>query len=72
MLFRSLEKNAQVTVNVIDMTGRKVLTTTQNLNEGKQNISIDMERLASGVYTCSLEVKTEKGVTFATQKVTKM
>ena len=67
-----LENNAQVTVNVIDMTGRKVLTTTQSLNEGKQNLSIDMERLASGVYTCSLEVKTEKGVTFATQKVTKM
>ena len=68
----SLENNAQVTVNVIDMTGRKVLTTTQNLSEGKQNISIDMEKLVTGVYTCSLEVKTEKGVTFATQKVTKM
>jgi Protein of unknown function (DUF3500)/Secretion system C-terminal sorting domain len=67
-----LDNSAQVTVNVIDMTGRTVLTTRQNLSAGQQNISLDMAKLASGVYACTIEVKTTNGVTLATKKVTKM
>jgi hypothetical protein len=68
-----LENSAQVTVNVIDMMGRIVeKNAPQQLGTGEQQIAIPLENLPSGVYSCYIEVKTAQGVTFATQRVTKL
>jgi Protein of unknown function (DUF3500)/Secretion system C-terminal sorting domain len=73
MLKISLKNQSQVTVNVIDMTGRMVKKIApQQLEIGEQQINIPLENLPSGVYNCYIEVKTAQGVTFATQRVTKM
>jgi hypothetical protein len=69
----TLENSSQVAVNVIDMTGKMVKKIApQQLETGEQQITIPLENLPSGVYSCYIEVKTAQGVTFATQRVTKL
>jgi Protein of unknown function (DUF3500)/Secretion system C-terminal sorting domain len=69
----TLGNSSQVAVNVIDMTGKLVKKVApQQLGTGEQQIAIPLENLPSGVYSCYIEVKTAQGVTFATQRVTKL
>jgi hypothetical protein len=69
----TLENDAQLTVNVIDMIGRKVLNlASQPYSAGENTISLPMSNLPSGVYQCVVEVKTRKGVSYAIERVVKM
>jgi Protein of unknown function (DUF3500)/Secretion system C-terminal sorting domain len=68
-----LEKEAQLTVNLIDMTGRTVATiATQTYNAGENTLALPLERLPSGIYQCVVEVKTTSTLQYAIQRVTKL
>jgi Protein of unknown function (DUF3500)/Secretion system C-terminal sorting domain len=69
----TLEKDAQLTVNVTDMTGRKVLhLESQTYSAGENTINLPMSNLPSGVYQCVVEVKTGNAVSYAMERVVKM
>lgn len=68
----TLSENAQLAVNLIDITGRKVLSiSAQPYNEGVNTLDLPMQNLPSGVYQCIVEVKTVSGTTYAIQKIVK-
>lgn len=68
----ALSENAQLTVNLTDITGRKVLNIgSQSYNEGVNILELPIQNLPSGVYHCVVEVKTASGTTFAIQKIVK-
>ncbi len=68
-----LDQNGNVTINVTDMTGRRVLTTQKsNFTSGNHQISLNLNALPTGMYNCTLEVKTSEGVKIATRKLTKL
>jgi hypothetical protein len=69
----SVEQNAIVTLNVMDMTGKKVLATQKsNITSGDFQFSLNMNGLASGMYNCTLEVKIGNETKIATKKITKL
>ncbi len=73
MIELGLDQNANVTINVTDMTGRNVLATQKsNFTNGNHQISLNMNALPTGMYNCTLEVKTNEGVKIATKKLTKL
>ena len=58
----TLAKQGDVTVNVYDLNGARVLTSTRkNLAAARQNIPINVENLASGTYL--VEVRSAQGRT---------
>jgi len=50
----SMEESNDVTISLIDMTGRVVTTKTQNLNQGENNVSINAVT-ESGIYFLKLD-----------------
>ena len=47
----NVAQSQNATVLLVDMLGKMVFSTTKNLNEGQQNITIDVENIPNGAYT---------------------
>jgi PKD repeat protein len=50
----NLDKNTDMTLQVIDMTGKLLIETPYSLNAGDQNLQIDMSQLIDGMYMLNL------------------
>jgi hypothetical protein len=55
-----VEKNIQVTFTLIDKVGKKVLVQHQNLSNGYNNITLNLDKYSGGVYALIYETGAEK------------
>lgn len=68
-----LEKAALVSVNIFDMSGKKVISGQRfNMAVGGHTMPLDLQNLPKGVYNCVLEVKNADGTSFATRQLSKI
>ncbi|WP_460558809.1 T9SS type A sorting domain-containing protein [Ferruginibacter profundus] len=55
-----VDKNAQVKISLVDKIGRKVLNKTENLSKGFNNITLNLETYAEGIYAMVIETPSER------------
>ncbi len=69
----SVEQNAIITLNVLDMSGKKVLATQKTtVSSGDFQFPLTMNGLPSGIYNCSLEVTIGNETRMVTKKIAKL
>lgn len=68
-----LEKSAMVSINLFDMSGKKVLAGLKfNMTSGSHTLPLEVQNLPNGIYNCILEVKTGDVISLATRQLTKI
>lgn len=51
------KSNRELTMNILDITGKQISSTTTNIKEGKNEFVIETENLSSGVYFIQLQTE---------------
>ena len=62
------DKASNITIRVMDMSGRTVKTTEARTEQGVNNVKINLNELASGIYNVQL---VENGKLIVTERVNK-